>query len=95
LDWIDAAGRVRGAGLHVGMELWFRVGLCKSDEVRLSLTAVGKRFGIHRTSAARGLAALENAGLVVVQKAPGRAPRVCVVRDPTRWHPRATTGGIV
>jgi len=84
LAWIEVAGRTTGAGLHVAMEIWFRVGLRGSDEVKVSLSYVARRFGFHRTSAARGLADLEAAGLVVVQRRPGRAPVVRVVREFTR-----------
>ena len=81
LAWIEAAGRTRGVGLHVAIEIWFRVGLRRSDEVKISLSGIARRFGFHRTSAARGLGDLEGVGLVLVRRRPGCTPLVRVVRD--------------
>lgn len=81
LAWIEAAGRTSGVGLHVAIEIWFRVGLRRSDEVKISLSGVARRFGFHRTSAARGLGDLEGVGLVLVRRRPGCTPLVRVVRD--------------
>jgi hypothetical protein len=86
LWWIVRAGRTKGAGLHVAMELFYRAGIEKSDEVKISLAGIGRRFGIHRTAAARGLRDLETAGLVTVQRPPGRKVIVRVISRGSSTH---------
>lgn len=81
LAWFERAGRLKGAALHVALYLWYRVGLKRSEEVKLSLSAVARAFDLHRTSASRALSRLEEAGLVVVERATGRVAMVRVTRE--------------
>lgn len=76
--WFIAAGKLPGKAVHIGLEVWFRVGLARSESVFISLTAISKAMGFSRPTAARGLASLEQAGLVTVERSPGRKPRVTV-----------------
>jgi len=80
-EWLCRAGRTVGKGLHVAAVIWFKVGLQSSDRVKISLSAVARYFNFDRASAARGLAELENAGLVVVERHSGAAALVRVVRE--------------
>lgn len=77
--WLGKAMALPGKALHVGVVIWFQVGLQKTDNVKLSFSLLG-HAGISRWSASRGLLSLKDAGLVEVDRAVGRKPRVRVVR---------------
>lgn len=79
LGWLRRAGSLPGKALHVGIAIWFLVGLRKSRVVGLSLSAVARDFGMDRATASRGLAQLARAGLVSVDHQPGRKVTVRVV----------------
>lgn len=79
LRWLRQAGGLPGKALHVGIAIWFLVGLRKSYVVALSLSAVARDFGIDRATTSRGLAQLARAGLVSVERHPGRKVTVRVV----------------
>src|SRR5262245_26753722 len=72
-EWLQRAGRARGHALHVAVVLWFLAGITKCGTVKLSnLVLAG--FGVDRSTAQRGLRALEVAGLVTVVRHRGRQP---------------------
>ena len=80
LAWLSAAAELPGkAALAVGLALWFERGRRKSDEVTLT-TTICRRFGVvDRKGKYRGLAALEEAGLVAVEWRPNRNPVVTIL----------------
>lgn len=81
LLWINLAACLPGKTLQVGIALWFLVGLKKSPTVMLAsktLTALG----VSRDAKYDALQRLEAAGLVSVQRQPGRAPLVTVLPPP-------------
>lgn len=71
LGWITTAAGVKGKTLHVAMVLWFLAGLKRSRTVALSQSAL-RLFGVGRQASYRALLRLENAGLVSVDRHPGR-----------------------
>jgi hypothetical protein len=77
--WLNAAARLPGKALHVGIRLWFLCGLTSSRRVQLSLSQM-QELGFDRKTAARGLLALQLAGLVEVERHQGRNPRVTIMR---------------
>ena len=79
LDWLSAAA---GKSLHVGIALWIMGNLQRSQVVAFSNSAI-RRFGLDRNAKYRGLAWLEEAGLVSVRRKLGRAPTVTILsREP-------------
>ena len=64
-----------GRALAVGIACWFEAGIAGKREISVNLS----RVGVERTAASRGLAALERAGLVQVERRPGRKPLVRVI----------------
>lgn len=74
--WLKAAMALPGRALAVGLACWLQAGLRGS---RADLPVNLSRAGIPRTSAARGLAALERAGLVRVHRHRGRKPLITIV----------------
>lgn len=76
IEWLTAAARLPGKALAVGVAIWFRVG-CQPYDADVSIcNTLLSRLGVHRVSGYRGLAALEQAGLVAVTRHRGRCPRV-------------------
>jgi hypothetical protein len=68
----------RGSGFKVAIAIWYLVGL-NYQERTVTLTGRALRaFGMDRYASYRGLAALESAGLISVQRRTGCAPRVTV-----------------
>ncbi len=74
LIWLGAAAILPGRALAVALELWFWAGLKNKRVVRISLSHLRSAPGMSRSSASRGLGALERAGLVSVVRKPGRKP---------------------
>jgi hypothetical protein len=79
--WLEAAGRSRHRGLHVGLALWLRAGLERRARVVLPLQWL-RTMGVDRYAAARGLHDLEVMSLVTVERARGRAPVVTIRESP-------------
>jgi hypothetical protein len=61
----------------VGLALWYLVGVKKSRAVKPTWDT-WQRFGLSPDAGRRGLAALEVAGLVAVDRHPGRCPVVTI-----------------
>ena len=75
--WLETAGRLPGKTLHVAMVLWLLAGIARRRTVRWA-PAIAATLGIGRHAAYRGLAALEAAGLITVDRRNGRCPVVTV-----------------
>jgi hypothetical protein len=83
--WLTVAAGLPGKALHVGLALWYRAGRQRKQVgVDMSLSAIAREFGFHRTQASRGLEELEEARLVSVERAAGRKPRVTILEVPRR-----------
>jgi DNA-binding transcriptional ArsR family regulator len=79
LSWLGVAAGLPGRSLAVALELWFWAGLRDQTTVEISLSNLRTASGISRSSASRGLAELERAGLVSVERHPGRKPSVTIL----------------
>ncbi len=77
-DWLSQAAALPGKSLHVGLALWYLVGLNKQRGVTLTRAVLAK-FAVMPDAGRRGLQQLEDAGLVVVQRHSGRCPRVTLL----------------
>jgi DNA-binding MarR family transcriptional regulator len=79
MNWLNRAAGLPGKALHVGIALWHLAGLTRHvSTVSLSATVL-RDMGISRTTGYRALAALEEAGLVRVERQPGRLSRVTIL----------------
>ncbi len=78
--WLTLAGQQSGKALHIGLHLWYLAGM-NYDEgmVSINLSRMVNDWGMERTTASRGLKALEDAGLISVVRLPGRKPRVTIL----------------
>jgi len=83
-DWISMAAKLPGKALHVSIVLWFLAGVKNSRTIILSSTAL-KGIGVKRNAAYRGLAALEESGLVSVVRHRGRCPVVTINACPEKY----------
>ena len=81
LSWLAPAAVLPGKALHVAIALWFLSGLKRSSTVKLT-GSLRSQFGILPDAGRRGLAALERAGLVFVERPPGCCPRVTILDAP-------------
>ena len=80
LAWLEAAARLPGQALQVGLALWFLIGVTKSATVSLTTVKLAG-FGVDRSAKRRALASLAGAGLITLDQVPGRNPMVTVVTD--------------
>lgn len=78
-DWLRRANRLAGSAAAVAASLWFLAGVKRSMTFRLTAEAVDLA-GCGRKSLYRALAALEQAGLIGVQRRPGARPIITLHR---------------
>ena len=81
LDWLHQACLLPGKAVAVALALWFKAGMSKGQfAVPIALTrTLLRQFGVKdRRTSARALEAMESAGLVSVDRHPGRSPRVTI-----------------
>jgi hypothetical protein len=84
MKWLQRAARLRGkAPLVVALALWFELGRKKGKNAIKLTQSLLARFGGDRKLGYRGLAALETAELVQVERHRGRSPTV-TLRDVAR-----------
>lgn len=93
LAWLRLAAEQPGKALVVAIELWFRAGIEKRRTIRISLSNLRVAPHLSRSSASRGLAALERAGLVTVVRRMGQKPTVTLQDAPSNdAEPRGGAG---
>lgn len=81
LDWLATASLAsgRGSGLKVSLVIWYLSGLSQQAKTVKLKSSVLRAFGVDRHSVYRGLIRLESAGLVSVERHPGRLPLVTIL----------------
>jgi len=79
LAWLGPAARLPGKALAVGLAIWYQRGLRKSETVMLT-GPILNQFGVDRHAKYRALTALENAGLVRVDRRMGKNPTVEILK---------------
>jgi len=78
VDWAAAAAILPGKCLAVGLALWFKYGMEKKRQVKVT-RALLQKFGISRHSGRRAINQLEAAGLVTVDRGRGRSSLVTII----------------
>ncbi|MBY0459806.1 MAG: hypothetical protein K2V38_21010 [Gemmataceae bacterium] len=76
--WVEVAAPLPGKALAVGIAAWREAGCRKCRTVPLNLSGLA----VPRRTAQRGLAELERAGLVSVNRRKGRPPLVTLLPAP-------------
>ncbi len=93
LEWIQAAARLPGRSLHVGLVLWYLAGVRRSKQGPISYT-VASHFGLSRHVVYRGLAWLEEAGLITVLRKHGRRLGFTLMEEATFVTERSEVMGV-
>lgn len=83
LAWLAMAAKLPGKTLHVAMALWWRHGMARGKPFKLTQTAL-EAMNVERDAASAGLARLEQAGLIQVERKPGQRPTVAMLSVPRR-----------
>lgn len=84
--WWLSASQLPGKSLQVAAACWLLAGWGRSAEFELAWAAWAE-LGLTRFSASRGLATLERAGLVSLDRRPGRSPIVLILDSVSRSGP--------
>lgn len=77
LAWVGKAAMLGGRALHVAVACWHQSRLERKRTIALSTSRV-RQFGVTPKTALRALRRLEAAGLLSVETACGRCPRVTI-----------------
>ena len=77
LDWIEVAAKLPGKALHVALAIRYLAGMNKLNPFRLTHRTL-MIFWVSRHAAYRALKALEEAGLINVERRPGKNPVITV-----------------
>ena len=77
LTWLTKAASLPGKALAVGVAIWFKARVSRSQTVKIGRPLM-KKFHVGRGATARCLKALESAGLITVERHAGRCPVVTI-----------------
>ena len=80
MPWVSEAVKLPYSAVRVGLACWFMDGCNKQNPFTLS-RATCQQFSISKWDKHRGLRQLENASLIKIQRLPGRASLIAMVRD--------------
>ncbi|QEG36315.1 hypothetical protein Pr1d_36280 [Bythopirellula goksoeyrii] len=78
LSWLKVAGNLPGKTLHVSVCLWHAYGIEKQDRFKFS-SKWHRWLGISPRALRESLRRLREAGLIRVERYPGRAPVVTIL----------------
>lgn len=78
LEWLGVAASLPGKTLNVAIALWWRHGMAKGQPFKLTRTAL-KAMNVERDAESAGLKRLEQAGLIRVERKPGRRPTILIL----------------
>jgi hypothetical protein len=81
LGWLSAAATLPGKTLSLAIALWWRHGMAKGKPFKLTRTAL-KAMNVERDAERLGLARLEQAGLIKVERNPGQRPTISILDLP-------------
>ena len=83
LAWLSEAAKLPGKTLNVALALLWRHGMARGKPFKLTRMAL-KTLNVERDAASAGLARLEQAGLIQVERKPGQRPTVSILNEPRR-----------
>jgi hypothetical protein len=76
--WLSQARKLGVTALWVGLGLWFLRGLRRSNSFTVS-NLMMREWGVQPDAKSRALRALEQAGLIIIERREKRSPRVTLV----------------
>jgi hypothetical protein len=77
LEWLARAAALPGKTFNVAIALWWHYGMAKDQPFKLTRRAL-KYLNVERDAAGMALTRLEQAGLIQVDRKPGRRPTVTI-----------------
>ena len=78
MTWLNAAAKLPGKTLNVGIAVWWLAGMSKTTAFKLTAKSLNQ-LGVSRDAASDGLKRLEEHGLILVKRSPGQRPTVQIV----------------
>ena len=91
MAWLNAAAKLPGKTLNVGIAIWWLAGMSKTSAFKITSKALD-RLGVSRDAASDGLKRLEDNGLILVKRSPGQRPTVEIVPVALGVTKRENTG---
>jgi len=91
MAWLNAAAKLPGKTLNVGIAIWWLAGMSKTTAFKLTRKALDQ-LGVSREAASDGLKRLEEHGLILVKRSPGQRPTVEIVQVAQGVTKRENTG---
>lgn len=82
MQWLISANKESHAALVVGLSLWHFRSLHKSPDITLGIQQIADKFQLSRDTARRGVRHLEDAGLITVDRPPGRKLHIKLPQSP-------------
>lgn len=83
LAWLAVAAKLSGKTVNVAIALWWRHGMAKGKPFKLTQMAL-TAMNVERDAERLGLARLEQAGLIQVERKPGQRPNISILDLPRR-----------
>lgn len=78
MAWLNAAAKLPGKTLNVGIAIWWLAGMSKTKAFKLTRKALD-HLGVSRDAASDALKRLQDNGLILVKRSPGQRPTVEIV----------------
>ena len=91
MDWLNAAAKLPGKTLNVGIAIWWLAGMSKDTAFKLRRKALDQ-LGVSRDAASDALKRLEEQRLILVKRSPGQRPTVQIVPVAQGVTKRENTG---
>ena len=91
MAWLNAAARLPGKTLNVGLAIWWLAGMSNTTAFKLTRKALDQ-LAVSRDAASDGLKRLEDNGLILVKRSSGQRPIVEIVPVAQGVTKRENTG---
>ena len=91
MAWLNAAAKLPGKTLNVGIAIWWLAGMSKTTAFKLTRKALDQ-LGVSRDATSDGLKRLEDNGLILVKRSPGQRPTVQILPVAQGVTKRENTG---
>ena len=91
MAWLNAAAKLPGKTLNVGIAIWWLAGMSKTTAFKLTRKALNQ-LGVSRDAASDGLRRLEANGLILVKRLPGQRSTVEILPVAQNVTKRENTG---
>ena len=86
LEWLGVAASLPGKTINVALALWWRRGMAQGKPFKLTRAAL-TALNVERDAERKGIARLEQAGLIHVERKPGQRPLISILDLPRSTSP--------